>query len=107
MKYNAYSEFVNKGAKELFCNKFDHFLERFFYLPVVYIKKILTILGLRHHQYCQYCGKNYFTNFKVSNNIMILLPDEYQKLDLCIDCFIKLHPYNTDILMKNIEVTTL
>lgn len=59
----------------------------------IWIKKILTRLGLRNKQSCKYCGRNQKIVWTVSDRYWNTIPKKYRNKSLCIECFIELCPF--------------
>jgi len=59
----------------------------------IFLKKILTRLGLRNKQSCRYCGRNQKIVWNVKNELWSLLPKKYSNECLCLECFLEICPY--------------
>jgi len=66
-------------------------IDKIVYKFLIFIKRILTRLGLRNKQSCKCCGRNTIIEFHVDDKIWNKLPKQYHNKVLCIECFILLN----------------
>lgn len=74
----------------------NKFFDKYLFRPQDYIrialKKLLSLVGLRNKQSCEYCGRDKKIVWSVKDEVWNRLSERHTDKSLCIECFVDLHP---------------